>query len=118
MSNFKPSYPYNTAMYLLIPKSEIVRGVPVKTYPEPTEGILIYCSFKSYGGTESNSNGVVAISDTVNIETWYRPEIKADCRLCLAQDVTEVYEILGKPENINMRNQHLKFKIQSVRGGV
>lgn len=117
MADFKPSLPYNVAAYLLIPKSQKIKGVLTKVYPKPTEGELFYCSFKTFGGTETNKDGVISVVDTANIETWYRPDIKSDCRICLAQEPTKLYEILGTPENINMRNQHLKFKVQAISGG-
>ena len=50
------------------------------------------------------------------IETWYRPDVTAKCRIKVMQ-TGDVYEIIGKPENINMRNQYLKFKVQAVEGG-
>ncbi len=109
--------PFNVPMLLLIPKTTIIRGVAVKTYPDATSGVLFFCSFRSFGGTESESNGVLTVQDTANIETWFRPDIKADCRLCIANQPEKVYEILGNPENINMQNQFLKFKIRSVSGG-
>lgn len=118
MSAYRPSMPFNVPMYLLIPTgTKTVKGVAVKEYPKPEEGELIYCSFRSFGGTESESNGVLTVIDTASIETWYRPDIKADCRLCLAEMPEKVYTILGTPENINMQNQFLKFKVQSVGGG-
>lgn len=59
---------------------------------------------------------MLVIEDTAVIETWFRPDIKSDCIL---EDVNGIrYEILGTPENINMRNQILRFKIRAVKGGV
>ena len=117
MSDYKPSFPFNVPMYLLTPTTKTVKGVAVKTFPEPTQGELIYCSFKTYGGTESQKDGLYTVIDTANVETWYRPDIKAGCRLCFAENTSELYDIIGKPENINMRNQFIKFKVQSVNGG-
>lgn len=112
MSNYRPNEPFNVPMYLETPVVVKIKGSNKKTYAE--KGV-IYCSFKSFGGTEATSNGTLVIEDTAQIETWYRPDIKADCRL---KDTNgKEYEILGTPENINMRNQVLKFKIRSVRGG-
>ena len=117
MAEFKPSLPYNVPMYVLsVIGTDKVKGVPVKKYAEPTVDNLFHGSFKTFGGTESNKNGVYSVIDTANIETWYRPDITADCRIVLA-DTGAMYEILGTPENINMRNQFLKFKVQAVRGG-
>ena len=117
MSNYRPSEPFTVPVYLLIPSYKTVKGVLTKVYPKPEEGELIYCSFKTYGGTETANNGLISVEDTANIETWYRPNIKADCRICLAQDVSAVYEVMGQPENINMRNQYTKFKVRAIGGG-
>lgn len=117
MNEYKPNYPFHVPMFLLIPKSETVKGVLVKTYPAPSDGILFFGSFKTYGGTETTSNDVFSVLDTANIETWYRPDIQSDCRIVLAQNPEKVYEILGVPENMNLQNQFLKFKVQAVSGG-
>lgn len=117
MSDFKPQLPYTVPMHVLrVLSNTKLKGVPVKTYDEPSEDNLFYGSFKSFGGTESTKNGVYSVIDTANIETYYRPDITADCRIVLA-DTGTTYEVLGTPENINMRNQFLKFKVQAVRGG-
>ena len=110
-------FPFNVPMRLLIPTVKTVKGVAVKSYPAPSSGALIYCSFRSFGGTETQSNGVLVVEDTASIETWYRPDITADCRLCLAGQSDKIYEILGTPENINMQNQFVKFKVKSINGG-
>lgn len=113
MSNYKPSVPFNVPLYLFSPTSKTVKGSTKKIYPDTGE--LIYCSFKTFGGTEVNNNGGFAIEDTAIVETWYRPDIKADCKF---KDVEGVqYEVVGTPENINKRNQYLKFKIIAIRGG-
>ena len=73
-------------------------------------------SFKTYQGTETTVNDLFTVLDTAQVETWFRPDIKADCRLKILE-TGDVYEVIGKPENINMRNQFLKFKVQAVEGG-
>ena len=114
MADFKPSFPYHVPMQLLKPTYTTVKGVEKKTFPAEGEGFN--ASFKTYGGTESNNIGVYTVEDTANVETWYTPEIKADCRV-LNVLTGAVYEILGEPENIEMRNQFLKFKVKRVKGG-
>ena len=74
----------------------------------------IFCSFRTYGGTESTSNDVLVVNDTAIIETWYRPDITSSSQIKLGD---KVYEVIGEPENIEMRNQFMKFKVQAVRGG-
>lgn len=113
MADYRPSGPFNVPLFLFVPTKTTVKGSTKKTYP--SEGELIMCSFRTFGGTETTQNDVLTIEDTAVIETWYRPDIKSDCKI---KDVDGVdYEILGTPENINKRNQYLKFKIRSVRGG-
>lgn len=113
VSYFKPSTPYNVPVKLLTPRYETVKGVRKKIFPD--DGELLYCSFKSYGGTERDVNGVYSIEDTASVETWYRPDITSECAIMLAES-GKVYEIIGEPENINMRNQYCKFKVRRVKG--
>ena len=70
-----------------------------------------FCSFRTFGGTEKNVNGVLVVEDTATIETWFTPEIKSDCNI---EVDGQQYEILGTPENINKRNQYLVFKVHSA----
>lgn len=121
MSNFKPDLPYNVPMVLLVPTTTTVSGVKKKSFPTVQEALqtktnLFYCKFKSYGGTERNVNDVYSIEDTANIETWFRPDIKSDCRVARAIDGA-IFEIMNEPENIEMRNQFLKFKVRRIKGG-
>lgn len=111
---FIPSLPYSTPIELLVPSYSNVKGVPTKAYP--SSGIPLFCSFKTYTGTEAVVNDLYTVIDTAQIETWYRPDIKSDCRIKVLQ-TGDVYEILGKPENIFMRNQYVVFKVRAVEGG-
>ena len=114
MADFKPSFPYSTAAELMIPTYVKKKGVKSKVFTET--GIRINVSFKTYGGTETNVNDVYAVVDTAWVETWYRPDIKSECRIKILETGV-IYEILGRPENINMRNQFMKFKVRAVEGG-
>lgn len=114
MADFKPAFPYSTAIELLIPTYSKVKGTDVKTYP--ATGIRLNCSFKTYGGSETEVNGVLSVIDTANVETWYRPDIKTECRIKVLQ-TGGIYEVMNTPENIDMRNQFVKFKVRAVKGG-
>ena len=103
-----------TAMRLQTPVTSVSYGVPKKTWVE-IDGVIAV-NFKSYGGTETNNNGVLSIEDTAQIVCWYRPDIRSDCRLIRLSDGA-AFEILGEPENIEMRNQFLKFKVRRIKGG-
>ena len=98
---------------LVVSEYEKVKGVTQpKSYIEKD---LIYCSFKTYGGTEKDINGRYAIYDTANVVTWFRPDIQSDCRLKRMSDGA-LFEILNEPENIEMKNQYIKFKVQRIKG--
>lgn len=114
MANFKPSLPYSTPIELLIPTYTNSKGVNKKTFP--ANGIRLNCSFKTYGGSESSVNGAYAVLDTAWVETWFRPDIKADCRIKVLSTGT-IYELINTPENVEMRNQFVKFKVEAIKGG-
>lgn len=117
MAQFKLAAPLTVPMLLLVPTYSKSYGVSTKSFPDASEGILIYGNFKSYGGTERDVNGVYSIEDTAQVETWFRPDIKSDCRICVLPGVDNIYEILGNPENIELRNQYLRFKVRRIIGG-
>ena len=91
---YKPTKPFTTPLlYFPVESTERKHGVLVKTYA--AEGILFFGSFATYGGAERIINGAYSVED--------HPEM--------------VYEVVGEPENIEMRNQFCKMKVHRVRGG-
>lgn len=109
-----------TPLRLQTPQITTEYGVNKKVWVDVPD--IIWANFKTYGGTEKVDNNILSVEDTANIVCWYRPDIQSDCRFILL-DGTETtenakyYEILGEPENIEMRNQFLKFKVRRVKGG-
>lgn len=116
MADYRPTLSNTIPLILLKPAYSTKHGVAVKTYPAVAQGDTIYGSFKTYGGTEKNYDGAYSIEDTAVIETWYRPDIKSDCRIAVAL-TGAVYEIINEPENISMRCQFLRFKVKRIKGG-
>ena len=116
MAEYRPSMPFTTALIVLKPTYEKVAGVRSAVPPDLDKGFQIFASFKSYGGTETTVDGVYSIVDTVDVETWYRPDITSDCVIVLAATGAR-YRLMNQPENINNRNQFLKFKIERIKGG-
>mgnify|MGYP004448403943 FL=1 len=110
MYRVKENFP--TPVLVLVPAYTKTNGVTKKTLPD--DGELIFCKFKSYGGTETNINGVYSIVDTASVETWYNPKIKSDCAIKLENGA--IYEIINEPENVEMRNKIMKFKVRRVKG--
>lgn len=116
--SYKPSAPFDCAMILLIPTTAMVKGSRETTFPDPeTLGneFLFFGSFRTFGGTENFSNDVYTVFNTATIDTWFRPDIKANCRVYICE-TGETYDILADPENIGMRHQFLQFKVEKVGG--
>lgn len=120
MARYKPSTPYNVPLILLSPFFSRVKGTDKKTFPSPDlenpGETLFYGSFRTFGGTEMTENELYTVVDTAIIETWYRPDIKSDCAVYVPGN-GKTYQIVGTPENIEMRNQFLKFKVECIDGG-
>ncbi len=115
MRFYRPQTPFNVAVKLLIPTTEVISGTRKTTFPEPEESPRIWCNFRTFGGTENFQENVYTVIATGIIETWYRPDIKSDCRIYIEQS-GEYYEITNEPENIGMRNQFLQFRVKKVGG--
>ena len=116
MANYRPALDNTIPLLLLVPTYATVSGVTTKTFPSISDGALFYGNFKTYGGTDISVNGLYSIVDTAVIETWYRPDIRSDCRICVA-NTGAIYDVMHEPEDINMRHQFLKFKVKRVKGG-
>ena len=110
---YRPNKPFNVQFMILNPTREKINGKVVLKYPETGE--LINASFTTFGGTQGEVNDVVVIHDTANIETWYREDITSDTRLKNVSN-NKVFKVLGSPENIEERNQFLKFKVERYVG--
>ena len=117
MASFRPSVPFSTVLIVLKPIVTKVAGVVKKSLPDLDTGFKIHSSFKTYGGTEQTVDGIIAIDDTADVETWFRPDITSDCFVVVA-NTGATYEIINEPENIEQRNQFLKFKVRRYKGGV
>lgn len=109
---YRPASPFTTPALILKAEYRKVNGVNVKKFVETD---LIYISAKSYGGTETVVNDKVTIVDTLNIETWFHPEITSKDAIRLLEDNSE-WEIMNTPEDIEFRHQFLKFKVRRMIG--
>ena len=121
MANYVPDLSNSIPLIILTPTYKKVQGVEKLTYPSIQDAVknkdnIFFGTFKTYGGTERDVNGIYSIEDTATIECWFRPDIKSNCRVGL--ETGEIYNILGEPENVSKRNQFLKFKVKRVKGGV
>ncbi len=112
MSNYKPQL-FNVPFKILTLTKIFVNGVNKQTYTEGDE--IYFCSARSFGGTEKIVNNILTIEDTMIIETYYNPIIKAKDRIKLLDDNSE-WEVMVTPENINRENQYLRFKVRRYDG--
>lgn len=112
---YKPSAPFNVPMKVLVPTTTVVLGVTKKTFSDPEDSVLIYGSFKTFGGSEMMKDDVYTIVNTAVIDTWYRPDIKADCQIYLC-DTGQIYDIVSDPEDIGFRHLWMQFKVQKAGG--
>ena len=104
-----------TPLILQVPTASRYNGVNYKSaYTDSND--VIFANFKTFGGTEKVVDGVLEVEETAQITTWFRPDIKSGCRLKRAEDGA-LFEILGDPEDIEMRHQYLRFKIRRLKGG-
>lgn len=101
-------------MRLLIPEYEEYNGVITPIYNKDS-GPLFFANFKTFGGTETIVNEKYSIIDTAQIVTWYRPDVKSDCRVVRLTDGA-IFEMMNEPEDINGRHQILIFKVKRVKG--
>lgn len=115
MAAFRPGA-FTAPLVLLIPTYSVVSGVQVKTFPSADNGVRMNGSFKTYGGTDRDVNGVYSVEDTAVIETWYDPRVRSECRIYVP-GTGGTYEILGEPENIGLRNQFIRMKVRRLKGG-
>lgn len=103
-----------TPFELLKASTTVTLGVPKKTFTG--DGLTRFCNFSTYGGTEREVNGLLVVDDTAAVVTWYDPEIKSGDRIKLLESGA-VYDIIGQPENIELRNQEMSFKVSRIKGG-
>ena len=108
---FRLAGPLNVPMLLLSPTYKKTDGVPKKTFDG---GIAFFGAFRSFGGTETTVNGLFTVENTATIDTWYRPDIKNNCRIKL-QTTGQVFEILSV-EDIQMRHQYTRLKVREIGG--
>jgi len=114
---FKPTGvgSFTTAVKLQKRIATKVSGALEFTFEDAADPIL-NCSFKTYGGTEYVVNGSLVLLNTATLVTWYRQDIQAADRILLLQDQS-LWEVIGEPENFDMRNQYLILKVRKISGG-
>ena len=122
MQRLSKGYQKPTPFYYLVGGYENVNGINKRVFSIETDDdekpVVRFCNFSTYGGSEYNNNGVTVVDDTANVICWFDPAIKAGGAIQLCEDASGgIYEILGEPENVEMRNQEMTFKVRRYKGG-
>lgn len=74
---------------------------------------LIWCIWKSYGGTESVIDGLSVYKDTATIECRFTPNINQND--IIENLITNTkYKIITVPDDINQLHQFLRFKVERL----
>ena len=91
-------------------------GAPMIT-KELINDAIVFCNFKTYGGTEKQVNNLLVILDTARVTTYFRPDITSDCIIEVIE-TGKFYEIKNEPENIGLGSQYMQFIVERIDGNV
>jgi hypothetical protein len=91
--------------------SKTVNNRTVKAY---TEVGTVRGKFKQKGTAETNANGLTVINEKTTFITWFKADFAA-------KDILTIngidYEIIGEPENVEMRNRYAIITLERISGG-
>lgn len=99
------------AIHMKVTGTETVNGRIKKTY---TEVGIVRGKFKQKGTAETQANGLTVINEKTTFITWYKADFAA-------ADVLTIggidFEIIGNPENVEMRNRYSVLTLERIGGG-
>lgn len=91
--------------------SELVDGRTVKGFAEVG---TVRGKFKQKGTVETNANGLTIINEKTTFITWFKADFAA-------ADILTIggvdFEIVGNPENVEMRNRYSVITLERIGGG-
>ncbi len=91
--------------------AETVDNRTVKTY---TEVGTVRGKFKQKGTAETTANGLTIINEKTTFITWYKADFAA-------ADILTIggvdFEIVGNPENVEMRSRYSVLTLERISGG-
>lgn len=70
--------------------------------------------FKLKGTQEISANGLTVVNDKTTFTTWYKADYEASDILTIGG---VDYEIIGTPENTEMRNRYSVLMLERISGG-
>lgn len=91
--------------------TQTVNGRTQKTYEAVGK---VRGKFKQKSAEEMTANGLIVSSDKITFVTWYKPDFAA-------ADILTIggvdYEIVGTPENVEMRGRYAVLTLERIGGG-
>lgn len=89
----------------------VINGRTVKTVNEVAN---VRGKFKLKGTSEISANGLIVVNDKTSFITWYKSDIAA-------KDILNIggvdYQIIGTPENVEMRGRYMVLNLEKISGG-
>lgn len=71
-------------------------------------------NFKQKGTAETNANGLTVINEKTTFTTWFKADFAA-------ADILTIngvdYQIIGTPENVEMRSRYTVLTLERIGGG-
>lgn len=102
---------FNTLAVHKKPITELVNGRTIQTLVESgnLKGL-----FKLKGTSEVNANGVIVVNDKTSFITWWKNDLESG-------DVLTIrgvdYQIIGTPENVELRGRYAVINLEKIGGG-
>lgn len=112
MSDYKPQGTFNVWFQLLKRTITHTGGVNVEHY---VEDLKAKCSLITYSTNDTTTAQLKNTTSSWNFETYFTKAITTGDRIKILA-TGEVFDIVGKPENVRMENKYLKCKLVEANG--
>lgn len=89
----------------------IINGRVVKEFAEVGK---VKGKFKLKGTSEIAANGLKVVNDKTSYTTWWKKDFEAGDRLEIGG---ADYEVIGTPENVEMRGRYAILNLEKIGGG-
>lgn len=106
-------FPFRSHFKVFTTSYEKKSGVDAKNYSLSGE---IFAGIKTFGGTETEKNGVMVVLETAVLHTWYTPILESNTRL--QADDGSFWDVISPPEDLDLAHRYISVKVQKVEGGV
>lgn len=91
--------------------SVVINGRTIKNYEEVGR---VKGQFKQKGTREQTANGVYVVNDNITFITWWKKDFQAS-------DILNIngvdYQIIGTPENVELRGKYAVINLEKIEGG-